>query len=248
MKVPAQGKAFRRIIWGAVVVLPLVLVWPCWHVISQVTETKSVVIGHYVMSSRAAEAAVAQLGTPERAAGRLGAFVRLPKWLTRDKSRSDLDLRPIAIRLLGACGEPGIDALISLLSEEDDVLCTCAAQALGRAGRDARKAVPHLVRLLSGPGSREKPWARSKAAGALGRMGPDAAVAVPELAQALSDPHDELRANAAGALLSFGSASRAAIPQLAAALQDKDGVVRELAVRALGLLGPAAREATASLA
>ena len=163
--------------------------------------------------------------------------------------------------------------LVEALKDQEDFVCEAAADALGRMGPAAVKALPQLVEAL-----KEEEILRKSAADALGEMGPAAVEALPQLVEALKDDKEEMvREAAADALGKMGQAAVEALPQLVEALKDdkeervraaaagalavealpqlvealkddKEEMVREAAAHALGKMGPAAVEALPQLA
>jgi len=119
--------------------------------------------------------------------------------------------------------------LIDALSDSDELVRFCAAQALGYLGDTS--AVPALIIALSDSDS-GVPLAAAETLGELGDTS-----AVPALIVALSDSDSAayLRTVAAEALRYLGD--RSAVPALIDALSDSDEIVQLAAAEALGELG-----------
>ena len=161
-----------------------------------------------------------------------------------------------------ATGGPVVVGMGSI-TEEDGPVRLAAAVALGKIGREARFAVPALLKALDDPDSR----VRAEAAASLGAIGPDAAAAIPELARLAAgegdDPVADLATRAMGemkavavpaltqllhlglhatrvrVMSALGESAQAsvAIPELVRALVDDDEEIRTAAVEALGKIG-----------
>ncbi|RCJ38347.1 hypothetical protein A6770_13435 [Nostoc minutum NIES-26] len=117
-----------------------------------------------------------------------------------------------------------VETLITALQDEDSVVRSIAAQALGRIGTTA--AVEALITALQD----EDFDVRDSAAQALGKIGTTAAVEA--LITALQDEDSVVRSIAAQALGKSGNTT--AVEALIMALQDEDYVVRDSAAQALG--------------
>ncbi|MBN9522643.1 HEAT repeat domain-containing protein [bacterium] len=134
-----------------------------------------------------------------------------------------------------------VAALIRIVNDSSPVFRPEAAEALGRIGPPAKRAVPDLIRTLS---DAELTRLRRQAAFALGEMGPDAGAAVPALRAALADPDPNLSWNAAVALGNIGPGASAAVPDLVARLDATPAPgqadLRRKLLTALGRIGPAA--------
>jgi len=136
----------------------------------------------------------------------------------------------VAMRDWQECVKIGADAvepLIVALKDNDDLVRSYAAEALGNIG-DPR-AVEPLINVLKDD---NKWWVREKAAKALGEIG-DAAI--DPLIVALKDNDIGVRENAAEALGEIGDAR--AVEPLMVALKDNDSRVRFSAAKALGEIG-----------
>jgi hypothetical protein len=106
----------------------------------------------------------------------------------------------------------GVLGVIVALKDSDVDVRATAAQALGKIGPAAKKAVPDLLTALRD----EDEDVRAAAAAALGKIGPVTKEVVPALTEALKDPAYIVRANAVGALGRIGPAANAATPALRA--------------------------------
>ncbi len=148
------------------------------------------------------------------------------------KSQNDR-LRYRAADTLAKIGERAVHPLAEALNDEDPIVDSLAAQALGKIGPNAKAAVPAL---LEGLYDEDKdPIVGSCAAEALGKIGPHA---VPALVEALNNEHEDVRSLAAKALGKIGPDAKATVPALLEALNDEDEDVRSLAAEALGKIGP----------
>ncbi len=106
----------------------------------------------------------------------------------------DRDKRVIqaAVDALGKTGPAGVKPLAELLKDKDQQPATRLkiVQSLGKAGKDAREAVPVLIDVVKDAGKRNDPMTatlRTEAAIALGNIGPDASEAVETLDQIAND-------------------------------------------------------------
>ena len=134
-------------------------------------------------------------------------------------------------------------ALRAALRDEDSMVASDAARALGALGTRASVSVGALVSILS----HQDPYVRIYAAEALASIGPSAAKAISALADALSDPIPGVRWAACEALAGIGPAAHSAVPPLIEALQDEFLYVRIFAAGALGSIGPKAQAAREAL-
>jgi HEAT repeat protein len=143
-------------------------------------------------------------------------------------------------------GDPAkvTDAIVDVLTIDDEGVKTRAAGMLARVGRQAAPAVPKLVELL-GDKSLD---VRVAAAEALAAVGAAAEQAVPVLAKAVEGEDVTLARAATGALKALGTASAPAAPALAKALSSNDQNFCIEAADALAAIGPAAAPAVPTLA
>ena len=144
---------------------------------------------------------------------------------------------------------PTIESLTEALDKDkSNRVREAAAMALGKAGPDARWAVPVLAKALKEPNES----LRREVAESLGRLGPEAHQARVELADLLKDKQSDRisRSSAAFALGQLGAFDAAtSVPVLSESLNDNGtpAEVRKAAAEALGVLGPDARAAAVHL-
>jgi HEAT repeat protein/S1-C subfamily serine protease len=141
-------------------------------------------------------------------------------------------------------GTAAIEKLVKDLDSDDAEVRRKAALSLAERGRDARRAVPPLLKLLRRPG--EPADVRAQVEVALSEIGTpqknrDSVAVLTEALQDMSCP--SARAYAAEALGKMETFARAALPALVAALKDPETEVRRNASAALGKIGLPAREA-----
>jgi len=215
------------------------------------------------------EIAVKRLGGPERAAGQLSFYLRLPERVTTYRRQ--------AVTLLGFCGKSAVPALKRALKNEDTFVRSHAVYALGRIGPAAKGAVCSLKEALEGESDMvaigaarvlfkmgapdidktvsilmrmledKKGSERKSAAITLGEMGTAAKNAVPILAQAVEDEDVEVRIYAARALWQVAADKDKALPVLLRELTDGEAKVRRIAAKALGVFGASAEAAIPAL-
>ena len=111
-----------------------------------------------VWKDRRARAAIEELGGPARAARRLGAYLRLPRWFAAHRHH--------AADVLGGCGAAGVGKLVRALADDDARVRAWAIRSLGKIGPDAREAVPALEAL----GKDASPGARAEIEEALAKI------------------------------------------------------------------------------
>lgn len=117
----------------------------------------------------------------------------------------------------------GIPVLTQTLKYKPDAnVRVASAEALGRIGTQAKRAVPDLAKSLSD----ESPLVRAAAATALAEIGKEAKPAVSELAEALEDEDLSVCAAAAFALGQIGPDAKAAVTALEESLQRFPGEAR----------------------
>lgn len=139
-----------------------------------------------------------------------------------------------AARAILSLGDPGIDALAGLMSDNDAWVRCRAAETLGLARPAAVRAVPSLIRAL-----RDSDFCvTGKAVAALGSIGKPA---VPALLDMLNDNNPAVRRNAGDALgLMAPELQAEAVKILLPDLKSKDEFIRgEAAVRLSGMGGVA---------
>jgi len=104
---------------------------------------------------------------------------------------------------LGTNASVVVAVLMKCLDENDESVAACAANSLGRLGRETKKVVPALIGLLHD----QRPAVSTSAWEALGMLAdnraavPDLQRAVPELATAKEDPIPKVRECATNALV-----------------------------------------------
>lgn len=107
------------------------------------------------------------------------------------------------------------------------------AQALGKMGPAAAKAVPLLAGALA---DHQDYFARSDAADALGQIGIPARTAVPELISAVNDSNSNMRWHAIAALAAIDPENDAVLGTLVRSLTDENKEVRLNVVQALAMM------------
>ncbi|HKI36620.1 MAG TPA: HEAT repeat domain-containing protein, partial [Gemmataceae bacterium] len=128
----------------------------------------------------------------------------------------------VALIHIAGASEERVSALADLLNlkEPCDGAAAYAAVELGKLGRKAKSAAPHLLAALKHTDAQM----RIDAAHALGRVGADPDKTLAALIGLLKDdPEREVRRNAAGALGEMGPAAASAIPALREALRGEGG-------------------------
>jgi len=163
-----------------------------------------------------------------------------------------------ALGKIGTFSAPAVKALVTSVGrarKDGGAVQACAAEALGRIGRDAQAigappiatdAVPALTRALGD----ESPELRRDAAAALGWLGEKARAQLPALKARLADPDAAVKLAAATSCARLGDAS----PELVATLREGASAagrrtieLRESSCQALGLLGAVAAPAVPTL-
>jgi HEAT repeat protein len=115
--------------------------------------------------------------------------------------------------------EPAVPALVNALWDEESHVRSSAAEALGRIGPGAKKAVPALVALLQGEAAEDHVC--SATAEALGLIGPAAEPAVPVLREKLRHGDVYVGVSAALALWRIGK-DRSGAALVVAAAEDRN--------------------------
>ena len=110
---------------------------------------------------RRARKTIKELGGPARAARRLGAYLRLPRWFAAHRHH--------AADVLGGCGAAGVPELVRALDDGDARVRAWAIRSLGKIGPDAREALAPLERMLAAPAPL-RPAARKAIEEALARI------------------------------------------------------------------------------
>jgi HEAT repeat protein len=200
------------------------------------------------------------------ALGKIGpTAVKAVPHLVKALANSDSDVRKAAADVLEKIDpqwrqSEGIQSailhLVKALDNSDDNsdnsgVSKAAADALGKIGPTAVKAVPHLVKTLAN--SDDKSDVRKAAADALGKIGPTAVKAVPYIVKALANSDSDVRKAAADALEKIdpqwrqSEGTQSAISHFVKALANSDSDVRKAAADALGKIGPTAVKAVLHL-
>ena len=139
----------------------------------------------------------------------------------------------VATEALTMIGTPSKVVLKEIIAAMDNPVAAKAdlAVLLAQFGKDAKPAVPHLVKYLDDP----RAMTRQRAAYALSEIGgADAAPAIDGLIHMLLAEQPFVREAAAVALGSIGESARISIPNLIERLADENEHVRAACVTALG--------------
>jgi len=195
--------------------------WETHRVVRKFAPDNTIAFPYFGGHGEKSPDAVARLGGPERAADRLAAYLRLPRWMKADRYR--------ATYLLGWCGPCAVPPLTKTLCDADAYVRRYAAWALGKNGSDVKAAVSALVKALRDTNAD----VREETAKALGKIGPEAKAAVPALVKALGDRNWRVRYCAASALGFIGREAKEAVPALKRLLKDSDASVHSAAAEAL---------------
>ena len=123
-----------------------------------------------------------------------------------------------------------------MLADENDMICSGAARALGAIGPAAADAIPALEESFP-----QAPNAVGKSLGRIGRA------AAPVLLKALTHKDDSVRLYAGLALQYIGPDAADWVSELAAVLEHEDRDVRSRAALVLAEIGPAATPAVPAL-
>jgi vesicle coat complex subunit len=151
----------------------------------------------------------------------------------KDRREENEDSRIMVVDALGKImGQAAVPALIAALKDQDSLVRTEAASALGQIGQPA---VPALIAALKDQDSE----VRSQAALALGQIGKEAKDAVPALIVALKNESWLVRYRAASALGEIGQDAKDAAPELTViARNDRCLEPREAAIQSLRQIIP----------
>jgi hypothetical protein len=171
--------------------------------------------------ARNAGAGIEKLGGPEHAAGRLGLYLRMPHWLTREECRA------WAAACLAYCGRWGEPALAEALRAPPGPR-KCGALA----GGPPSTGDPLMDAFCAGPGVRELALRALLAAPT--DYSPRVVTAVAEV---LKDPNQDIRRLACSVRALAGPGAEPAVPGLAALIDDPVSAVRLDALDALGRIG-----------
>jgi HEAT repeat protein len=104
-------------------------------------------------------------------------------------------LAALTLRDAGTAAYPALDLLVAKLKDPDENVRLMSADAIGRQGKRAARAVPALIAACEVPG--EHVHVLRSAASALGAIGPDAATALPVLHKLEAIPRVRWAARAA---------------------------------------------------
>lgn len=175
-------------------------------------------------------------------------------WVPRKES--ELRLRSAELLIDRGIQTPQVvDALIQLCDSDDCVVRSTSADAIGKIGPAASKAVAALVQLLpdnelylvggdfyGNGGERNSPG--DHAVDALAKIGKPA---VANLSATLRDENWQVRQRAAVALGKIGPTAATAANELSIALKDQNSEVRAAAARALGRIQDSRKQTIAVL-
>lgn len=248
------AKADRRLYiwWGAAFALLGLLGVFCWFFVRPYLEVRAAV-GRFDPSTAAKAKEVEAMGGPEKAAAKIGLYLRCPEMLASDREKR------WAFAILHECGKSAIPCVERLLSSRNASVRENAAEEVGQLMHPPR-AVELLVSALRDPVADVRYSAvrglgifiyepqkvepliavledrharvRKEAARALGRERDSRAVK--PLISLLKDPDDDVRSEVVRALDEIGDAR--AVEPLIGALCDSAFTVRFEAVRSLGNL------------
>lgn len=135
----------------------------------------------------------------------------------------------ISLPTLAAAQQPSetnIAVLVQQLKDSREDVRITAANALGKLGPEAKKAVPDLLGVLNDP----RETVTVAAVQALNNILPQT---TSQLIEALKDENGQMRAFAAISLARFDQLPKAAVEPLIQALKDKDPLVRFFVAQAL---------------
>jgi len=135
---PGPAKRSKRlyVYWGIALTLLVTVGLVCWLIVAPVLRVHSAIRATQGLKIPQ-DAAIANLGGPERAVQELDLYIRMPG-ISRDDKHS-------AVNLLGHCGQPAVKSLTRYLKHEDYYMMVGAINALGRIGPDAAEAAPALA-------------------------------------------------------------------------------------------------------
>jgi HEAT repeat protein len=122
--------------------------------------------------------AVMRVRSPEALDALLGA---IPAKVADTDLDSWEDFDRDLVLALSRQGPDAVSKLLEALSSKNDIVRSVVLQVLGAMGAEAKKAVPHLMRLLEDKG------VRVRAMATLGDIGPDAREALPALLEVLKE-------------------------------------------------------------
>jgi HEAT repeat protein len=155
----------------------------------------------------------------------------------------ELSVRGAAAEALGRIGSLAAEAVIPVVElldrETDEMGRARCVFALGRAGKNASRAVPVLLDLLRS----DNTHAYDTALWALAEIGSYTPEVVEQISRGLDRDVSDQRWTAAKALGLIGKDAAVAVSRLVSALQDVHPLVRELSAWALGEVGSASESA-----
>lgn len=230
------------VLWTAGILLALGIVWPAAQVASSLRQVSAVLDEFGPGCSTAPDKFfdemcpyyVERLGGAERAAAKLGLYLRMPRRWTEKEYRS---YRWVAVTILGYCGRSGVPHLLRELHDQPKLgerTEESALGALGRIGPEAQETIPDLVRMEAHP----KDVREEAITGAIAKIGPEAKVLIPLLGE------EEARFCAKDHLVAIGLK---AVPELIAALKNSNPAVRRMAAYVLADIKPVPAEVVPAL-
>jgi HEAT repeat protein len=164
------------------------------------------------------------------------------------EAEKDLRVRKelaVAIGRFPEVANKAVEQLGGALKDADPATRVAAADALAKAGADAKAAAPELLRVIDDSDRA----ARLAAIFALGRVAPDnpSFVAAALIKRFGEEKEAELRRELLVSLKLLGEKSESVVTALVAAIADPDDETRSVAIRTLGTFGADARPAADAL-
>ncbi len=135
-----------------------------------------------------------------------------------------------AMNSIGDMGRPGLDALITIMTNPASPLRAQAAVQFPKFGTNALIALPNLIQCLDGTDLR----LRHACISAIGDLCLEPGLSVPALMKSLHAAEPTVRAYAASRFQRFGTNSIVALPSLVQALEDPDVQVQHACLTAIG--------------
>lgn len=149
---------------------------------------------------------------------------------------------------VAVAAKPSVPTLLTQLKDKDAATRVNAAEALGRAGSDAKSAAPALIAALA---EDKDPFVRRMAAVALGEIGADAKSAVPALVALVQSQYENIDglvgSECAVALAKIDPKGAATVAVLSKSLKDADAGARMTAADKLAIIGPTVKSAAPAL-